>query len=384
MLQHAARTKQKDKSMNTSTQQDQPQPGNVYSLATLAKTGKWSAAAIQHTGLPLGARVSYGDMANPRRVYVITETTGGMYGQKAIREDGQNASNVSQSHIDGPGGWQREPGEASPEQIEHLKQLHAAHLLNVKTEQDRQRIERDHRLALGKKLLAERMPAGTAAVIIAEYEIDDCDIMTDYFSTKTGRRVILAFSTHKRDLFSEMRKAAALLPETAHLATAGPEAEHREKYSMGSGYYLKAGGSYSTGWTVSKTYLSRAEEIAGQPDGWAPHFTAPKVAVSGVKESLTAAPAGGVRVRINEEKLGVEIHFTSKPSEQVRDRLKTASFRWSRFSGCWYSHATENRIDLACDIAGVDAETRAKLHQTANGAHHAAGARGMEEACGIA
>jgi hypothetical protein len=37
--------------------------------------------------------------------------------------------------------------------------------------------------------------------------------------------------------------------------------EHREKYSMGSGYYLKGSCGYSTGWTVSKA-VYRMDDIA--------------------------------------------------------------------------------------------------------------------------
>lgn len=171
-------------------------------------------------------------------------------------------------------------------------------------------------------------PAWAKAAIIATYEADKSDSMTDYFATHTEKRVFLAWSKHTKDLFSEMRKAAVLLPETAHLGpgkdtytvhvvatsdTRGngftlwkgsyspwhselvgdrsgkafetlaeaeaftaahgtphditvdgevktfvwgitkTSAEHREKYSMGAGYYLKASGRYSSGWTVEKT-----------------------------------------------------------------------------------------------------------------------------------
>ena len=48
-----------------------------------------------------------------------------------------------------------------------------------------------------------------------------------------------------------MRKAAANAPETADLATAPADAEHREKYSMGHGYYLAT--ARHSGWHVRKT-----------------------------------------------------------------------------------------------------------------------------------
>jgi hypothetical protein len=173
-------------------------------------------------------------------------------------------------------------------------------------------------------------PAWAKAAIVAELEADKTDTMTDYFATATVRRVVLGFSKHNRDLFNEMRKHAAKLPETAHLAkgkfqytarvvllTDNPRSnggaiwsgqfspwhreesdkaptvyseaeiqawidaqpqiesiwdgetemrfgwkiqsssmEHREKYSMGAGYYLKASGRYSTGWKVEKCSLA--------------------------------------------------------------------------------------------------------------------------------
>jgi len=75
---------------------------------------------------------------------------------------------------------------------------------------------------------------------------------------------------HKRDLFKEMRKHADKIPETTHLKTPPkvdsnghekteenkkwwtPSDEHREKYSMGEGYYLKAGYQHHSGWRIEK------------------------------------------------------------------------------------------------------------------------------------
>lgn len=100
-------------------------------------------------------------------------------------------------------------------------------------------------------LLASR-PAWAKRALFAAYEVSECDYMTDYFSTRTTRTVFLGWSKTTKDMFAEMRKAAALLPETAHLAENNKAYEHREKYSMGAGYYLKASGRYSDGWKVRK------------------------------------------------------------------------------------------------------------------------------------
>ena len=137
--------------------------------------------------------------------------------------------------------------------------------------------------AKGRALFAKYIPKEAKALIVAELETDDCDLMTDYFNTKKSGLVILGWSKHTRDIFSEMRKHAGKLPETEHLALnpEGPDQssdEHREKYSMGHGYYLKHSGCYTTGWTISKTklygdewdrctYIAMATRCIFEPEG---------------------------------------------------------------------------------------------------------------------
>lgn len=95
-------------------------------------------------------------------------------------------------------------------------------------------------------------PAWAKGALVAELRHDRSDTMTDYYGSTVSRRVVLAWARHARDLFPEMRKAAALFEETAALADAPENAEHREKYSMGGGFYLKADYRHSDGWKVSK------------------------------------------------------------------------------------------------------------------------------------
>ncbi len=122
----------------------------------------------------------------------------------------------------------------------------------------------------GRALFAKHIPADAVALVVADLETDACDLQTDYFNTTHSGLVVLGWSKHKRDIFSEMRKHAHKIPETEHLATPStvnrneeertednkqwwkPSDEHREKYSMGAGYYLKAAERYSTGWRVYK------------------------------------------------------------------------------------------------------------------------------------
>lgn len=58
-------------------------------------------------------------------------------------------------------------------------------------------------------------PSTATHAIIAQLEQDESDSQSDYFGSRTVKRVLLAWSTHGRDLFSEMRKAAARFEPTA-------------------------------------------------------------------------------------------------------------------------------------------------------------------------
>ena len=117
--------------------------------------------------------------------------------------------------------------------------------------QERTKLEDDLEIK-GKELFKKHIPETAKALIVAVHDSNDSDSQSDYFAHKTTGRVILGYSAHKRDLFSEMRKVADKIPETTHLKTATTEAEHREKYSMGGGYYLKAGYRHDTGWKIEK------------------------------------------------------------------------------------------------------------------------------------
>lgn len=112
--------------------------------------------------------------------------------------------------------------------------------------------EKNRLIEKGKELFKKYIPSEAKALIVACKEIDECDLQTDYFSTRTEGTVILGWSKHTKDLFSEMRKHAHKLEETKHLSENNPNFEHREKYSMGAGYYLKASDRYDTGWKIKK------------------------------------------------------------------------------------------------------------------------------------
>ncbi|MDH6312820.1 hypothetical protein M2137_001605 [Parabacteroides sp. PFB2-10] len=118
----------------------------------------------------------------------------------------------------------------------------------AEAEQEKIRIEQVKEI--GRKRFAEIFPEDAQAVIVARLRQNESDSYTDYYSYSTQRTVIIGFSKHKRDLFSEMRKHASNFDETAYLAEFNEDYEHREKYSMGDGYYL--GKSKYSGWIIEK------------------------------------------------------------------------------------------------------------------------------------
>lgn len=124
-------------------------------------------------------------------------------------------------------------------------------------EEEKERIRMEEVKAIGSKCFAEILPENAQAVIVARLKQDESDSQTDYFASRTTRTVILGFSTHKRDIFSEMRKHASNFEETTYLAEYNADYEHREKYSMGAGYYL--GESKYSGWIIEKCPIYQRE-----------------------------------------------------------------------------------------------------------------------------
>jgi hypothetical protein len=118
-------------------------------------------------------------------------------------------------------------------------------------EQERIRVEEVKKV--GRVRFAEILPEDAQAIIVARLRQNESDSQTDYFAYSTQRTVIIGFSKHKRDLFSEMRKHAPNFEETAYLSEENKDYEHREKYSMGDGYYL--GESKYCGWIIKKVSI---------------------------------------------------------------------------------------------------------------------------------
>lgn len=337
------------------------------------------------------------------------------------------------------------------------------------TEEQRREIARrvrKERIQQGREILAKLAP-GVEYFIVANLQRDDSDTMTDYFATSTVQTHILATSKHGKDLFAEMRKAAARFEHTKHLGPGCDEytprivasqdyidssgyyvhknstsrwhsevqdhdyahgwptfstqaqaqawidsrpahqltiqtydaqrneisihhewnihhssIENRQKWSMGRGYFLSAGSSYS-GWQVRKTTISdelleaialgnhslgeikitpqqtaivrpewdKMKEFLGLPPDTdtAPEPT-PAEETPTPSEPTSTAP---VQIVHNADKNGIELHFAAKPPAYLLESLKKLGWRWSRAASCWYAKHSETAVKFAENIAST-------------------------------
>lgn len=188
--------------------------------------------------------------------------------------------------------------------VPHKTEAEALAMLDAaKAEQARKHAQRQaesaaqaEQVSAWRDTIRDKIPANAKAVIVAEMMQDHSDSQTDYFASRSTKTIILAFSTHTRDLFPEMRKAAKNHASTAHLADAPDSAENRQKYSMGGGYFLKEGGRHSTGWKISKQafYSNSANNDRANllPYGeWSVPAEAPKATYTPADKPAAAAPA---------------------------------------------------------------------------------------------
>lgn len=213
------------------------------------------------------------------------------------------------------------------------------------------RIEADKAKEIGKKLFEANMPKGATHVIIASMRRDESDGMTDYYGYSTERTIILAFSNHKRDIFSEMRKACLNcdIPEVREHATAptvdssgnerteenksywSPKDEHREKYSMGAGHYL--GASKYSGWVISKTSIEYCKEghytNAGREGGFFA-FADKQPKQETARPDRVEVETGKVQIIDYSEKAIAVIGDTYP----IKDKLKELGGRFNKFLSC--------------------------------------------------
>ncbi len=138
----------------------------------------------------------------------------------------------------------------------NIDECHALYELGKKADRKRKRTRKiqefmyKQQIEYRENFYRQHTPSWAKSIITASYQVDDSDVMTDYFHAVTKKRVLLGFSKHTRNDARELKKFAALFEPTKELA----ENCKIEKYY---GYQIMGEnmGIWSTGWTVSKSNL---------------------------------------------------------------------------------------------------------------------------------
>lgn len=206
---------------------------------------------------------------------------------------------------------------------------------------------------IGAARLLPLVPSDAKAVIIGELRVSECDSYTDYYNYRIERTVILGFSKHTRNLFSEMRKYAANFEGTAHLTEYNADYEHRENYSMGDGMYL--GRNKYSGWTISKEpiyslekLLERYAHTAGDEANICLKATQPPTDTA--EQPTTSADLSALNLEIVEySEKAIAVFGDTKPIKDILKGLNglfraNLTYNGERRAGWIYSKKQETKV----------------------------------------
>lgn len=267
--------------------------------------------------------------------------------------------------------------------------------------------ERARKIEEGSKILPA-IPEGVKAVIMGIRFSTTYDPMADYqtHTDHTEEVIYLAFSGHEKDLFAEMRKAADKDERTAHMGTGKNEfnthqlngdgryyehgetftteaaaveyvaaknaepqpegfkweysennIEHREKYSMGSGYYMKSGD-----WKIRKSRIDNSSltdlQIAAAEGRLFCGNEAPATTTEAASFEKVEVPAG--QIQIIEHPLRAHKILVVGDTKPIKDKLKSLGGWWNRFEIGWeFKRADLEKVTKALQtkIQAPDPET---------------------------
>ena len=220
-----------------------------------------------------------------------------------------------------------------------------------KAEEEQEEYERIAKI--GAERLRPLIPTDAKAVIIGTLRVNECDSYTDYYDYSIGRTVILGFSKHTRNLFSEMRKHAANFEETAYLAEYNADYEHRENYSMGDGMYL--GEHKYSGWTIEKEpiydlekFIERYAHTAGDEANLC--IKAPQTDSDTAEQPTATADLSMFNLEIVEySEKAIAVFGDTKPIKDVLKNLNglfraNLTYKGERRAGWIYSKKQETKV----------------------------------------
>jgi hypothetical protein len=100
------------------------------------------------------------------------------------------------------------------------------------------------------------------------------------------------------------------------------------------------------------------------PEIEAPENQSEPLPVQPVEEKPSAS-SGGVVLKFNEAKNGLQLHFPDKPSEEIRAEMKAVGWRWSFRNACWYHRDTPENRDFAEQFVARLNRTDAQVQSSA-------------------
>ena len=205
---------------------------------------------------------------------------------------------------------------------------------------------------IGTERLRPLVPTDAKAVIIGTLRVNECDSYTDYYDYSIARTVILGFSKHTRNLFSEMRKHAANFEGTAYLVEYNADYEHRENYSMGDGMYL--GRNKYSGWTVEKEpicdlekFIERYAHTAGDEANLC--MKAPQRETEAQQPAATADLSALSLEIVEYSEKAIAVFGDTKPIKEVLKDLNglfraNLTYKGERRAGWIYSKKQEQKV----------------------------------------
>ncbi len=199
------------------------------------------------------------------------------------------------------------------------------------------------------------IPNGMMAVIL-EITFDDSHPQSDYFAPhrQIGSDLCLGLA-HKGP--KTERIARSILAKYSEL-NKYKFTWHVENYSMGHGNYLISEhtgikmkrGAYDGRQEVETRFEIRFDTYAKEMHPYKNY--SPSDALQDSNDTGHAFQSMDVTMRLNDEKEGVELKFTEKPSEEIIASLRIAGFRWSRPKRLWYAKQNERTIAFAKKLCG--------------------------------
>lgn len=194
------------------------------------------------------------------------------------------------------------------------------------------------------------IPDGMMAVKL-EITFDDSHPQSDYFAPhrQIGSDLCLGLARKGPKTEKLAKSILAKYPELNKYKFTW----HVENYSMGHGNYLISEhtgirmkhGAYDGRREVETRFEIRFDTYAKDMYPYK-NYTSAELMQS-PNETDQAFQGADVTMRLNDEKEGVELKFTEKPSEEIIASLRIAGFRWSRPKRIWYAKQNERTIAFA-------------------------------------